>query len=167
MIQGLEKVKIFSTEGDHGLIPLPTTVVIYGSLLTLLNLSFTLIYKAHDAPNFGQTTYLGFGILLTLVLSKGLGFSPISVFPSPFSSVEVWAASISFDLKLHGFSVGIPDSRSPLLSPWHPMDRRICAFCPIFIIAVILLLRPRGLLRWESEEDMGLIMLPHPSEGDL
>jgi len=63
------------------LIPLLAAVVVYGCLLTLLNLGFTLIYRVHDAPNFGQTAPMGFGMLITLVLSKGFGFSPYLGFP--------------------------------------------------------------------------------------
>jgi len=63
-------------ERSNGLIPVITAVIIYGCLLTLLNLGFTLIYEAHKAPNFGQTALMGFGMLLILVFSRGLGLSP-------------------------------------------------------------------------------------------
>lgn len=64
--------------------PIFMSAIVYGSLITILSLGYTLTYLTSKVPNFAHGTYAGFGIYVSFTFAKVYGLSPYLGFPLAF-----------------------------------------------------------------------------------
>lgn len=60
------------------------SAIVYGCLISILSIGFTLTYMTAKIPNFAHGTYAGIGIYVVYTISKILGYSPYIGFPIAF-----------------------------------------------------------------------------------
>lgn len=57
------------------------SAIVYGSMITLLSIGFTLTHMTAKIPNFAHGTYAGFGVYVSFTFSRIYGYSPYLGFP--------------------------------------------------------------------------------------
>jgi len=60
------------------------SAIVYGSLITILSIGYTLTYLTSKIPNFAHGTYAAFGIYVSFTFAKVYGISPYLGFPVAF-----------------------------------------------------------------------------------